>query len=338
MHRAQGRSSAIILDHDQLIHRPGVVSVAIGRKEIKGKLTHRLCVKIYVREKKKKSTKGLFKFPKTTRILVPSGKGIYKIRRISTDVVELRNVHLIRRLPNVESNSRAVASDDFFQIVPSGAMIGMSPSQNSEYGTMGCVVQSKKGGTKYLLTVGHILPHNAGQTYDMYQPPRRNPERKVGHTEFSQVGNDEGAEGYIDAVLIKIDNSALSFTNASWDKRVPKPTGFLPLKIIIEKRIPIHKVGATTGYTRGEYSAFHNSLPIDSIGNVFNILEFRKSDDNPGPEIADEGDSGSIVISRDGENGGRIVGLLFAKSDDGRAYVIPFERIARYFNIDVAGD
>jgi hypothetical protein len=342
MRHSQGRSSAIILDRDQWIHRPGVVSVTIGRKEIKDKLTHRLCVKIYVREKKKKSTKGLFKFPKTARILVPSGKGIYKMRRISTDVVELRNVHVIRRPPNVQPNSKAAASDNSISTVRSGAKIGMDPLTYSEYGTMGCVVQSRIGGEKYLLSAGHILPRAAGQisSYDIYQPPCLNPGRKVGKTKCSLVDNDAAAGGYIDAVLIKIDHSVLSFTNASMDGRVPKPKGFLSLEMINERHIPIHKVGATTGYTRGEYSSFHDSLSNDSTGEVFhNILEFKKSDDSPSGKIADKGDSGSIAISRDGENEGRIVGLLFAKSDDGqRAYVIPFERIARYFNIDVADD
>src|SRR5215472_2887540 len=77
---------AVVLDHHMLSCMPNVERVELGWKERDGKITGRMAVKIYVSEKKADIAEEE-RIPKTARVLVPAGKGIYKMRRIPTDVV-----------------------------------------------------------------------------------------------------------------------------------------------------------------------------------------------------------------------------------------------------------
>ncbi len=77
---------AVILDQSRLLSYPNVERVSLGWKERGGSVTRRYSVKIYVREKLGKLGQDA-SLPKTARVLVPIGKGLYRVRRIPTDVV-----------------------------------------------------------------------------------------------------------------------------------------------------------------------------------------------------------------------------------------------------------
>src|SRR5216683_1970224 len=79
---------AVIVDHHSLMALPGVRNVAVGMKEVRRRVTRRACVKIYVAEKKPLRALEHKPFPKSTTILVPSGKTSYKAHRVPTDIVE----------------------------------------------------------------------------------------------------------------------------------------------------------------------------------------------------------------------------------------------------------
>jgi hypothetical protein len=331
---------AVILNRARLNSWPGVISVAIGRKEKGGKLTGRRCVKIYVRRKRAISKLATEPLPKTAQVLLPTGKSTFRSYRLPTDVVELRGLLLAQPNNQPLAGCNQPGGEQSFLTVPSGAEIGMNPTTGFGPGSLGCIVKSNADGTRFLMTAGHVVSsvHGSVPARVMFQPQINNAQRRLGKTQIGLIDNDVVTDGYIDAVLIAIETATLSFTNAAWDPRVPTPTSFLPISTIVQGQISVHKVGARTGYTRGEFSAFHKSHTNELTSEVYrNILEFKISADNPHACIADKGDSGSVVISRSGQNQGSMVGLLFAVSlDRERAFVIPFERLAKFFKVSLS--
>lgn len=317
---------AVIPDYATFSNSPGVVCVGLGVKEVGGKLTRRRCVKIYVRRKQSETALEHKPFPKTTRVLLPSGKGHYEMVRLPTDIVELGDAEF------------ALKADDTYSVVPSGAEIGWSSSPPA---TLGCVVKRQGDDRLLILTVGHLITGSGNVPANLtINQPQNNSAVFLGQTTEGFVGNDFNLGGYIDGVLVAIDDNRF-VTNASWDARVPVPTRFLPQSTIVNQQPAVHKVGAATGYTCGVYSGHLPSIPLNVNGVIhqcYNVLEFQKSDDCPmvsALTFAARGDSGSIIISRSPGTSSRVVGMLFAVWGH-RAFVIPFERLASRFRIQVA--
>src|SRR5215471_11559570 len=122
---------------------PNVERVELGWKERDGKITGRMAVKIYVLEKKADIADGE-RIPKTARVLVPAGKGIYKMRRIPTDVVwHAPAEFLAAPMPS---------PGDFLNPAPGGASIGVPPEFP---GSFGCLVVDRQGRT-FAITAGHV--------------------------------------------------------------------------------------------------------------------------------------------------------------------------------------
>lgn len=95
--------------------------------------------------------------------------------------------------------------------------------------------------------------------------------------------------------------------------------------------LTVKKFGRTTGFTRGILQARTLPLPIVYKSNRFNgIVWFTDfwtvQSTDPMEPFSMPGDSGSLVVTEDGENA---VGLIFAGSDTtGMAYMLPFEKIS----------
>lgn len=317
-------SRAIIADYGRLSSLPGVVSVSLGHKETGGHLSGRLCVKIYVRRKRRPGKLGGERLPRTTCLLVPSDRPrLWREIRVPTDVVEVRGLHKL-------------AGNQFFNPSPSGAQLGADPSVSSEFATLTCAVRLAGQPGRHILTIGHLLRPDPGQidpAIRVFQPrvATPSPQRLLGRTASGIVGNVAGI-GYVDAVAVRIPDGGRNLTNAS---RLPAVIGvvntFLTLDETLKQRPAVHKVGAITDETRADFSTFHENFTDPRTGEQFQrVLEFRTSP-GVGP-IAKPGDSGSLIVARAGPADGKAVGVLFGVDTSGeRGYVVPFEHVARFF-------
>lgn len=145
---------------------------------------------------------------------------------------------------------------------------------------------------------------------------------------------------HIDVALCDRADAARASTNACWDlANLPGIKRHLTIEEVRNAKIPVHKVGAQTGHTVANFSAYHKEFTDPRLGPLFGVLEFVA--EAPSQNIADGGDSGAPVVSRAQGSEGALVGVLFAASvtDDGireRIFVIPFEAIRDVFDVDVA--
>jgi len=317
---------AVIAEYPRLRSFPGVVSVGLGVKEHAGQLTGRRAVKIYVREKRA-SLHPHERLPGSARVLVPVGRGTYESRWLPTDVVELPRI------------VRAAGNHDLLNPVSSGAEIGLIATGGGP-GTFGCVVRI--GSASRLLTAGHVVHDGGGavpKDIQVYQPQPQFPRQEwlLGHTTDGFVGNEVRSHGYVDAALIELSNPDRSATNTAWDPRIGPLAGFLTADAVQNDKTAVHKVGARTGYTLGDFSAFHARLLDSAASDEYdNVLEFLVSDSEPSAVLAEGGDSGAVLVSRASLSAGRIAGLLFAVSTDGRrAFAIPFDRLVARFGLGV---
>jgi hypothetical protein len=320
---------AVIADHHRLSAHPGVQSVALGLKEVRGKVTKKYCVKIYVARKLDQTSLAKeAHLPKRARVLLPSGKGTYRSRFVPTDIVELPSVELARN------------STDPFQDIPMGAQVGTGAFGGVGPGTQGCVVRHRLNNKLALLTAAHVVASVRGPItpgIPVFQPDVASPNFAVGPTITGFLGNDLQLGAYVDVVIYEKSNNARTAQNASFDGRIPNLNGSISLAQTIQTAVAVHKVGAVTGYTIGLFSAFHQNFTDPSLGALLNVLEFVVDPRSPSSVFADLGDSGAAIVSRSPGSFGAVVGILFARSPDKtRALVIPFEFIQRRAAIDVA--
>lgn len=317
---------AVIVDYTRLRAFPGVVSVGLGMKERGAKLTRRQSVKIYVREKPA-ALHADRHLPKKAHVLVPVGRGLYRSRWLPTDVVELPSI------------VRAAGNHGRLDPVASGAEIGLV-AVNGGPGTFGCVV--RVGAALRLLTAGHVVLDHDGEipaNIEVYQPQPQFPREDflLGATAAGFVGNDVASGGYVDAALITPANGGRTATNVAWDPRVGSLAGFLTLAAVQDGKVPVHKVGARTGYTLGEFSVVHPHLVDDKTATDYhNVIEFLVSDAEPAGVLGERGDSGAVLVSRAPARAGMIAGLLFAVSPDGRrGFAVPFDRLMDRFGLSM---
>jgi hypothetical protein len=311
---------SVILDHEKLLTLPNVERVTLGWKEKSGKLTRRIAVKIYV----KKKLRNLKKLPRdqvipaTTKILIPTGKGLYRSKRVPTDVIW----HAPAKFCGSPS--------DFLNPIAGGASVGV-PAH--EAGTYACMVADQSG-RPFAITAGHVVQSPLGKIgsgIPVIQPPTPSPtippgsSPRLGRTAGGFFGNLPA--GFVDFALIQLfpERTAVS---AAIDG-APGNGPILPSGFVITNRIQVTKFGAVSGRTQAIFSAPVSTIVIGGI-TVTNVFEFLGL---PGRLFGQAGDSGSLVVSSSPGSQGGIVGLLFATTPptedapSGRGYVFPFERL-----------
>jgi len=311
---------AVIAEYVKLMSWPNVERVALGWKERKGKVTSRMCVKIYVREKAAKPKRDET-LPRSTKVLIPIGRGLYKSQRVPTDVVW----HAPAKF--------CAAPGDFLNPVESGALLGVP---GNEAGTYACVV-ADSAGQRFALTAGHVIqsfPGDIGSEIAVVQPPTPPANMPPGASLLfgRTVGGFFGSSlnGFVDFALIQMHPGRSGVSSAL--DGAPGNGPILPSAFVLNNRIQVTKFGGITGRTS---AVFGGSVPSIVIGGVTvtNVYEFVGL---PGPLFADQGDSGSLVVSVSPGSQGGIVGLLFAVTPPtpdalaGRAFVFPFERITGF--------
>lgn len=314
---------AVIADYPRLRSFPGVVSVAIGLKEVKRSLTRRLCVKIYVAQKAADLPPS-HHLPRYTSVLFPLKSGLYKARRVRTDVVQVEGIK-----PTADPATR-------LDPAPMGAQVGFAGGVAGS-GTLGCWVRKTGLSQACFLTAGHVLsnadgPVDAGQTVYQPQPAFPSPQFDpfiIGQTLQGFIGNDTPSGGYLDYAAVAVPAGGRGSVNSSVNPCVSSAGPYLSVQRITTEKTAVRKCGATTDCTEAVFSAFHTDFRDPGTGNAYNnVLEFFTGSTDQ--IFADDGDSGSIVVSRSVASDNAVVGLLFAVSlpDKSRGYVVPFERLA----------
>jgi hypothetical protein len=307
----------VIADAARLMKWPDVHYLELGWKEVDGRVTRRLSVKLHVTRK----TDDLApheRLPKSAKILVPTRAGQYTQRRVPLDVVWHAPATLV------------ASSADFVNPIGGGALIGVP---GGDVGTYTGVVRDASG-KRFHLTAGHVVqqfPGEIGPHLPVLQPPAPNPTIPIGaDPEFGEtvagfLGNTNS--GFVDFALIGRISPRLG-TIQPLDGRPVVPT-ILPSNVVAAGPTRVTKFGAVTGRT---HAVFSGVIPSIVIGGLFatNVFAFKGVD----PTIfGRRGDSGALVVSDDGPSAGMVVGILFAVSEAtpdapaGRGLVVPFDRL-----------
>ena len=308
---------AIILDKDRLLSFPNVRRIGIGVKEVAGKLTRRYCVKIYVTAKKKRIRES-DALPKHAYVLVPIGRGLYRKRRLATDVVWFAEAGFCK------------GPADFLNPLEGGAQIG---APGAGPGTFTCMVEAANGAI-LALTCGHVMnagpgpvPTNRPVTQPMVLPPGSPPGTSIllGRTRGGAFGNIP--DGFLDFCVIEL-RTGRGGVSTPLDGLGVSDVILTPEQVV-QNRVRVSKFGAVTRRTQGVFSRVVQSEDIEGI-NVRNVYEFKGMN---GQAFGQKGDSGALVLCEAPSFPGAIVGILFATAPatpdapEGRGFVMPFGRL-----------
>ncbi|MFO8001910.1 MAG: hypothetical protein R6U46_11745 [Marinilabilia sp.] len=278
---------------------PGVIDVAVGKKQVKGKFIDESVYIVYVEEKKRKED-------------LPPGHVIpEEINGVKTDVVKIRTEkNLIR---------------------PVRGGVKMDCEGKSGTGTLGCLATHPDHGT-VLLTNHHVL---YDQSYDN-TPSAVERDVKVGQPgiscswccECNVIGHVKNSRrrnnGNVDCGIATIKPD-VDFVNEILGGR--RIEGIAPLKahpvsgemVPALEDDPVKKVGARTGYTEGIVKRVGVPVNVensdDSITRFTDQIEFEHKDGSD-KKVIDKGDSGSVLLNEDNQ----VVGLIMAGLVDSAPY------------------
>ena len=275
---------------------PGVnvVGVGIGRKRVAGKLTARTCVRVYVQRKLPPSAMD-------AASRVPA-----RLDGVETDVIEtgaFRALALSAALRKARSRLRPVQA---------GCSVGFAfPPPKDRFvmaGTLATIVQ--RAGVFFLLSNNHVLADEgqlaAGAA--IYQPGLLDGgnaarDRVAALTQFVPL---VAAGNTVDAAIAQVDAPALVSR-----KFVSGVTLKSTAPLSASVNLAVHKMGRTTGYTRGIIEDVSADVKVgyESGEFLFNNQIIIKGAVNT--LFSDSGDSGSLIVAR---TSGRATGLLFAGS------------------------
>jgi hypothetical protein len=273
--------------------RVNVVGVGIGRKRVGGKLTDTMCVRIYVRRK-------LDKRALDTRTLLPK-----RIRGMPTDVIETGSLEAFDAITD-RARSR-------LRPVQPGCSVGFRFAPPNERfrmaGTLGAIVA--RGGERYLLSNNHVLADEGrlAPGAPIFQPGlldggRVASDRVATLTRFVPFRRTNNS---VDAAIARADRAALVTTRfvAGVTLRSARP-------LAATLGLAVHKVGRTTGYTRGTVEDISADVRVGYDGGEYLFVDQIVIRGASGAQFSDSGDSGSLIVGR---SSGRATGLLFAGSD-----------------------
>ena len=270
-----------------------VVGVGIGRKVTDGKVTDQSAIRIYVVRKVAKDA-----IPDD--FLVPGAIG-----GVQTDVVETGRFEVQPALVPMPQRRLRPAKP--------GCSVGFrftgSMAQYVMAGTFGAVVES--GGARYILSNNHVLANENAL-------PLGSPIFQPGLMDHGDVAQDQIARltrfiaisaahpNAVDCAIAEVaDPKTVRATFLPKVGRLKSPN---PIDAV--EGMQVHKIGRTTGYTRGvvfDVSA-DVSIRFDLGVVVFQDQVLIRGDRG---KFSDHGDSGSVIVDR---ASGRAMGLLFAGS------------------------
>jgi len=192
--------------------------------------------------------------------------------------------------------------------------IGVSVGNNNEcaVGTIGCVVE--KGGQQYILSNNHVLARQnaAAIGEDIVQPGRYDTKPKCANkvstdkvadlSAFVPIVFSTSANNRVDAAIALF--STTDFTCATLPAYYGLPSS---TTVAATVGLAIKKVGRTSSLTTGTVTAINATV---NVGYSAGTARFTGQIVTTG--ISRSGDSGSLVVTNDGNN--NPVGLLYAGS------------------------
>src|SRR4030095_8185339 len=193
-------------------------------------------------------------------------------------------------------------------------------------GTMGCIVKDNVTGNPMLLSNFHVMCVDTGwHTGDQMDQPSR----VDGGTHSDAIGNLSRAvlSDHVDGAISTL--SGRPYSCEIVDIGYVAGTNSTVLNSAVRKR------GRTTLLTYGFVDSVAATVSLDygdgiGVRTLHNQVSIRP-DTAHNPKFSDHGDSGSVVV----DSGRKVIGLLYAGSDDGFAYINPISYVLSELNITV---
>jgi len=301
---------------ERLLRLPGVTGVGLGSKEVGGRPTGRLVIKVFVEEKR-----PLEEVPEAERI-PPEFEGV------PTDVVVGGRRIPVQAPPGaippkklIDNRERPLLGGT--RIVPEG----------SEFkGTMGCLVTHATDATKvYGLTAHHVVgvPDRPAPVVGASRVGQPTGKSSVTECCDDIVGTYAGGDNEYDVrdeALVQLlpgmtwmaditEIGAVAGTHAVTDAEAATGT------------YAVSKYGARTRLTGGTVSAIEVET---ENGPDRQIVVAPNAHPDPGGRtvfFSYEGDSGSVLVNDDRE----VVGLVWSRDDSGNGYAWPIEEVLGRF-------
>lgn len=289
----------------QLLALPGVTAVGLGSKEITGRPTGELALKVFVEVK-------------TDAAAVPAEELIpAEIDGLPTDVIESGKRHLVVDPPG------AVIVGNVYDPVRSRPMIGgrqIRRENSTHNGTAGCfLVNPATPGDAWALTNLHVVtvpdvPAPVAGTSALGQPTGESSVTGCCNDLFGKYVGGERAGSGSDEAAIKLD------PGTQWQAEIADigvVTGPHPITQAeaTPQNYKVRKRGARTLLTGGVVRSLSTSDGHDDNGIV--IQPNSNPDAGTRTVFFDyEGDSGSALVNDAGE----VCGLIYARDDSGNGY------------------
>jgi hypothetical protein len=305
----------------RLLAIANVKHVSLGAKQIGGRPTDDLCIRVYVDKKV-----PLHLLPPDQRIPreidgVPTDVNVIRTARFLADLVRYRPIHggisISNQIIFTDSNNLAAITA----------------------GTFGCTATRRSNKKNVLLTNWHIAVGDYGGNGkyifqpatppDPNLPPPPNPIYPQKNDDMIATVVDSRINATVDAAIAELDvSSCCRCCGLDFDDGVPGLTDenvltnqpYLPGNKIINMRPPVtgkllYKVGISTFTTEGKLLDANTPTvgPIPRGKKSYTFTnQISIASNNPNIPFSSEGDSGSVIIDEDNY----IVGLLFASSSD----------------------
>jgi hypothetical protein len=299
-----------------LLKLPGVTGVDIGFKEVGGKPTDKLAIRVLVSKKRKD-------VPKEER--VPD-----EIDGIPTDVIERKfELHQVRARMRVEDLAPMVDAGTYTPL-KGGISIGPCRAVGGYVfaGTLGAIVTDNASGKHMMLSNFHVMcidtTYAVGNT--MTQPSRVDgsscPGGVVGTLARQSLG------GKVDCAVADITGTRGTTCE------------IVDIGLVAGQAVPIlgqkvRKRGRTTTLTYGVVDSIHLTVTINygaGIGNITLTDQIGvKPDTAHNAKFGDHGDSGSVVV----DDGRKVVGLYFAGDPTGYGVANPIAAVLAALNVSL---
>lgn len=320
-HRRAAVHAAHARHHWRLIRQPGVTGVGIGLRRKGGVLTDEIVVKVFVAHKRplEELPAGHLIGPTLMSDLGPAEVDIEQLAAPSVPPVHLP----ARHSPEAEARLR----------VPRRPAVGGVSIAHHLFpvGTIALGVRHRATGTHCVLSCNHVLSLLDGSYFGA--PVLQPAPIDGGVRPLSDIGGVfgwariafDGSENRVDAALA----SCRAGDARSWVDGIGAVREIGPP---LEPGDPVHKVGRTTGLTRGKVISIGTTVHANYRAIGFGYTPALYVDQIVCDLECAYGDSGSLLLDRHN----RAVGLLFG-AVPGATWCNPFDIVVTDLGIELIG-
>lgn len=251
------------------------------------------------------------------------------LQKLAGDNFDLRYTGPVRALQQVVPNVPAAAPQ---------LTIGSSVSHIQTLGgTLGFFARSTKDddqGTRGFVSANHVIA-NLGRPVDskFVVSPAQSQGRIGELVRFTSLDPKEGKEEKrTDAAFAKL-NPSVSVDRSS----LPQGKTLLKPAAVASETTRVMKLGMASNFTIGKVTSFDQdtfSTRYADFGKVKFDDQIEVESTDPAGPFATSGDSGSLVF----DDTGHALGLLFAATDAGLAYVNPIQFVLKELEVEIDVD